>query len=605
VRGREVRPGLLVWLLGVSAWLSWAPFEWNEAKLRFQLLPALNQELIAHFFLLVPFAVGLSAMRAVRVQPLSRPLLQSSERRDRTLGQDAAVLALMATFLEVGQLFVHSRSVSPVDWLATLGGAVVAAAVTRKILKEAPRDLPALLVVVLMTGLACTSFFWAILPSRGLQLESWNPDFSVVTGDELGGGRRYLGTVSSPAIRVGHESNNVVLVPGASREDRYRAVGLAERTQSVTLQAHLLSFSDTQRGPARIVTFSQGHFVRNATLAQEKRDLVLRLRTSRGGKNGASFEFILREAVQAGKPTWVSAEFRRGVVTMRSESAAGIVSGTFRPDFLRVSLKIRGENFPKLHPAFSGRGTLVQILLALAGVGYLLGCKWPRRAVPALLGALALTVGLTGLVDVILLRIPLPGASDLALLSTATVVGVALTRIDRAWAVRVPQESLLLVDRVRKAVGRRLPWVSARKRRNMKACPACKRRGAAREMGGSWASILRIFRVRKFRCDGCGRAYIAVGKGVIERPGVQPQGKQPQPPKDSSKLQEVIQRVREAEAELKSKYESSEEPDDRRRNRTSLNYRLNPVQPATYNGDREPEAELVHDLREPRLRIRK
>ncbi len=442
MHGREVRPGLLIWLLGVSAWLSWAPFTWRGGTPRFELLPALDEELIAHFLLLVPFAIGLSATRADRKLSWPVSLLPGSGKgRNHPLTQDFAILALMALFLEAGQVLVHSRSVSPGDWLASFLGGVLAATVTRKMVKKTPQKyVPVGVILILTISLGATIFFGAIFPSRGLQLESWNPDFSVVAGNEVGGKRRYLGDVSNATIRVGGQSNAVVLMPGASREDRQKAVGLVQETQSVTLQAYLISSSNKQVGPARVVSFSQGPFVRNATLGQEKRDLVLRLRTRRGGENGASFEFILREAVQAGTPTLVTAEFRHGVVTMRSESQTGIVSGTFRPDFLRASLDIRGDNFPKLHTAFSGRGALAQILLFLAGAGYLLGHRWQHHPLRALLVALALALGLIAVLDIILLQIPLPDAPDIALLSTAAALGVALSRRDDASMARVPEE---------------------------------------------------------------------------------------------------------------------------------------------------------------------
>ncbi len=144
----------------------------------------------------------------------------------------------------------------------------------------------------------------------------------------------------------------------------------------------------------------------------------------------------------------------------------------------------------------------------------------------------------------------------------------------------------------------------------MRACPACKSRVAAHEGRGWWASVLRIFHTRRYRCGGCGRVYHAIGKADVEPPAVQHPKRSRQLPKDDGKLQEVVQRLREVEAQLKSDYESSRIPDDRKRNDGTSSYTLDPVIPRTpQNGDRDPEVGVDRNLGEPftisRLRVRR
>jgi PKD repeat protein len=59
-------------------------------------------------------------------------------------------------------------------------------------------------------------------------------------------------------------------------------------SNAITIEAWLLPANESQEGPARIVTLSDGAFDRNFTLSQTNSEFEVRLRTSTAGKNGIS-----------------------------------------------------------------------------------------------------------------------------------------------------------------------------------------------------------------------------------------------------------------------------------------------------------------------------
>ncbi|MDE0839864.1 MAG: hypothetical protein OSB41_12550 [Kiritimatiellae bacterium] len=65
------------------------------------------------------------------------------------------------------------------------------------------------------------------------------------------------------------------------------------KTNAITIEVLLTPASDSQSGPARIVSSSQDGYARNFSLCQEKGKLVLRLRTTETGLNGTNPEVSL------------------------------------------------------------------------------------------------------------------------------------------------------------------------------------------------------------------------------------------------------------------------------------------------------------------------
>jgi hypothetical protein len=112
-------------------------------------------------------------------------------------------------------------------------------------------------------------------------------------------------------------------VPG--QQSREVALG-SERDQRARLSAVVTSHAP-QVNRARIVTFSQDWGHRNATLAQEGRSLVLRLRSPLAGPNGSNIEIVLPDAVREGIPTRVDALFDGGRIVIRSDDGPNAVRG--------------------------------------------------------------------------------------------------------------------------------------------------------------------------------------------------------------------------------------------------------------------------------------
>lgn len=71
-----------------------------------------------------------------------------------------------------------------------------------------------------------------------------------------------------------------------------------QNTNQLTIEAYITSNNLDQKGPARIISFSENSGSRNFTLGQEENNLVLRLRTPFSGENGSSPEIILGEIKQ-------------------------------------------------------------------------------------------------------------------------------------------------------------------------------------------------------------------------------------------------------------------------------------------------------------------
>ncbi len=156
---------------------------------------------------------------------------------------------------------------------------------------------------------------------------------------------------------------------------RQRLVQLAHQSQSVRVHARVVSASNTQTGPTRIITFSRGAYVRNITLAQERTDLVIRLRTPLSGANGRSYEVWVPAAIPAGEPAEIDIGFERG--TLQGAITKQAVTRNFRVVFdgLSSALLIRG----------AGRVTTDEVWRMRLGQAFVL--FWPVLLLAVLLGA--------------------------------------------------------------------------------------------------------------------------------------------------------------------------------------------------------------------------
>ena len=327
--------GTVAWLYLVILWMTWTPTGTSDPEILLRPPSPRWVVVLGNLLLFAPIGFVLGAVGSQRLAAdraggrFGRRDAGSVEVR-RIVLQVAALVAILTVVVELGQLRVQGRTVSPYDVVMNTAGAAAAAWAA---LFLARRGLDRRILVL---GAATSVFLGVVIflaatgfaASRGLVMDDWNRDHEVLAGDEWGGGREYLGAVDSPRICAGTPPDEWCVEPGADVDARHEVRQAAARTQVVRASAIVTSEGE-QSGPARIVTFSRGQDTRNITLGQSGRDLVLRVRTPLGGPNGAKTEFVLPEAVPEGVATEVSAAFesRRAVISVRSSE------GELRGDF--------------------------------------------------------------------------------------------------------------------------------------------------------------------------------------------------------------------------------------------------------------------------------
>ena len=304
---------MLAWLYLVVLWLTWTPVGDGPPEILWR-PPGSWTPFLGNLLLLAPLGFVLALHRAVRGGSRSRVAMR------RLVGRVALTAAVLSVAVELGQFRVPGRSPSPWDVTLNTGGAALAAWLGARLVRSGldARRLVAAAMGVVFTGVLLFLIATGFTASRMLVLSDWNEDYLVFSGDEPSGERAYDGRVSEARICATAPEREVCAGPGATPEERLALSQTAQDTQAVRLSAVVTS-PGPQTGDARIVTFSMDHRHRNATLYQDGRDLVLRLRTPLGGPNGTGLEFVLPEAVPDGVPTRVHGSFRTG----RIEMAAG------------------------------------------------------------------------------------------------------------------------------------------------------------------------------------------------------------------------------------------------------------------------------------------
>jgi hypothetical protein len=104
------------------------------------------------------------------------------------------------------------------------------------------------------------------------------------------------------------------------------------KTGELTLEVRFLTARVPQAGPARIVSFSQDGFQRNWTLAQERDQLLFRLRTPHTGENGMQPQTPLF-SVPTRQSTYVVLTYRDGELTVFHDGQRERVPAGVRGDF--------------------------------------------------------------------------------------------------------------------------------------------------------------------------------------------------------------------------------------------------------------------------------
>jgi hypothetical protein len=148
------------------------------------------------------------------------------------------------------------------------------------------------------------------------------------------------------------EANNVRWIRGTNGVE-FASVGLIRLSSSVnrlhdalvsgagiTLEVWAATKNDQQVGPARVVSYSKDPGLRNFTLAQERRDLVTRLRTTETDLNGRPV-LIVRDVFQPDDPQHL-------LVTYNFFEQRVYVNG-----HLRLRTPIPGGRFSNWDPTYS------------------------------------------------------------------------------------------------------------------------------------------------------------------------------------------------------------------------------------------------------------
>lgn len=399
--------GLVSWLYMVVLWLTWTPTGFAPARI-LVLPPSMGWTVIlGNLLLFAPIGVVLAC-----TWPGSR---RGPEDRSGVLLRVAVAVAALSLLVELGQLRIPGRTVSPYDILMNTAGGVGAAWGTLRLVGAGAtvRVLKGITGAVVFGGVLLFLTATGVTADRMLRLSHWDPDYSVVSGDEVGGGRTYPGSVSDARICAGAPGNEVCVEPGADGEQRDALIQASGSLQRVRLSAEVLQ-QDVPNGRARIVTFSLDPRHRNATLAQEGSTLILRLRTPLTGPNGTDLEFLLPDAVEGEILTRVDGQYTPGSVrisaTSLGEQEIRAVEGTFAWGLLSGWRIRRLEAERTLEPPALRSAALVGALM----LGFPLGL-----GVSAALGGFTRrgAVGFAGLVAGLLL----PGIL-LILLSSAMAV---------------------------------------------------------------------------------------------------------------------------------------------------------------------------------------
>lgn len=313
---RAVPVGLTVWIQTLILWLTWSPFIPREGKIDFSLLPAdVLVEPLVNLLLLVPLGLLLGFT-----------LVAESKRSARNLA--LIVLAVSVFVVEGGQLAVEGRTVSLSDGLLNLFGGYLGWVGARRLaLPPGKRGLAVAWLGSFLTAAVLGYMVGTAGRANGVhRLEGWRSDFQVVVGHEVGGNRGYRGALRDAQICSGSSTEEFCLTEQrADSVARRRLVRTAVATQRVSLAAVVRSRTDEQRGPARIITFSEDISRRNAMLGQEGRALILRLRTPVAGENGTGVAFRLPDAIRSGEWTSVGARYVEGLVRLRAEGEDGVV----------------------------------------------------------------------------------------------------------------------------------------------------------------------------------------------------------------------------------------------------------------------------------------
>jgi glycopeptide antibiotics resistance protein len=399
--------GLLGWLYVLVLWLTWTPIRDRPPEILWLPRGLDWIEMLGNLLLFAPIGAVLAS---IRVRSAA-----TDQRGTRQIVLFVAITAgIMAVAVEIGQLRVPGRTVSPFDVMRNAVGAAAAALLATRAFRSGitPRAVQRIVGALCFTGVLVFLTATAFAASRTIVLSGWTPRYAVLAGDEVGGGRAYHGIVSDPVICGGAVEEEICATPGASPEDRSDLVAAAISAQRVRLSAVVISRAP-QVSLARIVTFSGGVLYRNATLYQEDRDLYLRLRTPQSGPNATDLVFVLPEAVRDTRLTRIDATYEPGRIELRAMDPERTVTGRFLMAIFSGWWILKPNRPARVEPGVLLLATLVaaaafSLPLGLLATGWagvpplarlVAGATLPALLLLPLSGALAIGVSVEDLVS--------------------------------------------------------------------------------------------------------------------------------------------------------------------------------------------------------------
>lgn len=322
---------------------------WNELT---ALRSGFSQDFIANILLFLPLGFGLGGLLAER----------KSTHVVRVFCVALIAFAL-SSGIEVMQIYLPSRITSLYDILSNTLGAVLGEIIFSQygsfIVLHAEKGgkrlagffTAKMLFISILIYMGLFLLFSSTL-YRAASLETWNPDYSLLVGNEKSGDRPWDGIVRKFAVLDSAMPPNMVrkLLNNNMRQQDHAAcivclydftasdplkdkagklpalqwccngqisekrnflyfgqdhwlqsiqpattlVNKVKATNQFSIYIALATADTMQSGPARILTVSKDAYHRNFTLAQEEKNLVFRLNTPLTGENGSEPEFIAR-----------------------------------------------------------------------------------------------------------------------------------------------------------------------------------------------------------------------------------------------------------------------------------------------------------------------
>jgi hypothetical protein len=255
-------------------------------------------------------------------------------------------------------------------------------------------------------------------PTRS-DFSNWSSTYHLAVGNEVTGDRPWAGTISSFQIypfamppseiddlarQAAHADNNALpsggLIPpeisnmpyGHSllpSEEESRFHDALVRQNQMTLLVSMRTTDLAQRGPARIITYSQDSGNRNFTLAQINDTLTFRLRTPASGTNGANPALYSGPVLSLDHPAFVAAVYdgRISRLYVNGKLVAHADLGAKRPRLPRRALAFLPREMPIREIELGASESLLSGLCSL-GLFALIGV--PRRwSLRILAGAVA------------------------------------------------------------------------------------------------------------------------------------------------------------------------------------------------------------------------